>query len=246
MLASIVALGDLAGDVRARRARDERERLDLPRLPRRVRREGAAAARSTAGSALAYTRGTARGRRRSSRASSRRPPCSGSSGSCCPHFPEPVDDFRTLVLVLAVRDARLRLGARLPPAGHPRRDRVLVDGPDGPDRARDLRGQRPRARRRGAPLGQPRPRLGGLLPARRDDRDARRHRRLRRARRDGEGPPDPRDARAGARDVHARRARLDELRGRVLDPRGRLRPRLGLRRGRRRWRWCSPRSTRCG
>ena len=75
------------------------------------------------------------------------------------------------------RDARLRLGARLPPAGHPRCRRVLLDGPDGPHRARDLRGQRPRAGRRRAPLRQPRARLGGLLPARRDDRDARRHRR---------------------------------------------------------------------
>ena len=34
---------------------------------------------------------------------------------------------------------RLRLAARVPPAGRPRRDRVLVDGADEPDRARDLR-----------------------------------------------------------------------------------------------------------
>ena len=34
------------------------------------------------------------------------------------------------------------------------------------------------------------------------------------------------------RDVHARRPRVDELRGRVRDPRGRVRPRLGLRGGR--------------
>ena len=60
-------------------------------------------------------------------------------------FPEPADDFRTPILVLAADRARLRLAARVPRARHPRRDRVLVARADGPDHARPLRGQRPRA-----------------------------------------------------------------------------------------------------
>ena len=40
---------------------------------------------------------------------------------------------------------RLRLGPRLPAAGCPRRHRVLVDGPDEPDRARDLPAEQSRA-----------------------------------------------------------------------------------------------------
>ena len=41
----------------------------------------------------------------------------------------------------------VRVGARLPAARHPGCRRVLLDGADGPDRARDLRRERPRARR---------------------------------------------------------------------------------------------------
>ena len=79
--------------------------------------------------------------------------------------------------------ARLRLAARIPAAGRPRGRRVLVDGPDEPDRARHLRRGRPRRQRRHSPLGQPRTRLGGDVPARRDADPAHRHRPLRRARR---------------------------------------------------------------
>ena len=64
------------------------------------------------------------------------------------HFPEPVDDWRTVVLVLAA--AGLVYGSllafRQPDVRG--RDRVLVDGADEPDRARDLRRQRPRGQRR--------------------------------------------------------------------------------------------------
>ena len=38
-----------------------------------------------------------------------------------PHFPEPVDDFREARARARRGDARLRVGARLPPARHPRR-----------------------------------------------------------------------------------------------------------------------------
>ena len=56
-----------------------------------------------------------------------------------PHFPGPVDDWRTVVLVLAAVGPPLRLAARVPAARRSRRDRVLVHGPDEPDRARHLR-----------------------------------------------------------------------------------------------------------
>ena len=113
-----------------------------------------------------------------------------------PHFPGPVDE-------LAHRRARarrgrppLRLAARLPAARRARRRRVLVDGPDEPDRARHLRRGRPRRHRRRPALGQPRARLRRDVPARRDADPAHRHRPLLGARRDGEGPPGARDARA--------------------------------------------------
>ena len=73
---------------------------------------------------LAARRVHASRRRRSrpcSRASSPRPPCSASSTIVLPHFPEPVEDFRGLILVLAAAGARLRLAARLPPARRARR-----------------------------------------------------------------------------------------------------------------------------
>ena len=72
----------LEGDVPARRPRHELERLDLPRLPRGVRRQGAAAAVPRLAAPRVHA-GAARGGRRSSPASSRRPPSSGSSGSSC-------------------------------------------------------------------------------------------------------------------------------------------------------------------
>ena len=169
---------DLEGHVPARRPRDELERLVFLGFLVAVRRQGAAAPvpRLAAGSR------TRRRRPRSgrcSRASSRRRPCSGSSGSSLPHFPEPVEDFRDGRARARGRDAPLRVGARIPPDRHPRRGRLLVDGPDGAHRARHLCDQRSRARRRRAPVGEPRPRLRGPLPARGDDRDAHRHRRPR-------------------------------------------------------------------
>ena len=63
-----------------------------------------------------------------------------------PMFPEPVDDFQDAILAFAAVEPRLRLAARLPRPGHPVCDRVLLDGADGPDRARPLLAQRARCR----------------------------------------------------------------------------------------------------
>ncbi len=50
-------------------------------------------------------------------------------------FPGPTHDFRVPILVLCRDRARLRLAARVPGARHPRRRRLLLARPDGPDRA---------------------------------------------------------------------------------------------------------------
>ena len=114
-----------------------------------------------------------------------------------PHFPGPVADFRTLVLVLAA--ATLTYGSVLAFRQPDIRGVIAYSsmGQMGLHHARHLRVQRSRPRRRGAALGQPRTRLGGLLPPCRDDRGPRRYRRVLEARRDGEGAADSRDARAG-------------------------------------------------
>ena len=64
-----------------------------------------------------------------------------------PHFPGPVDELAHRRARARRRRARLRLAARVPAAGRARRRRLLVDGPDEPDRARHLRRGRPRPRR---------------------------------------------------------------------------------------------------
>ena len=218
---------DLSGDVPARGDRHELERLGLPRLPRRLRRESAAPAVPRLAARRVH-RGAARGcgaalRRRLEgscvRARLDRP-------AALPRAGRGLSGARARA---RRRDARVRLGSRVPPARRPRRDRLLVDGPDGPDRARDLRVERPRSRRRGAALGQPRARLGRHVPRRGDDRDAHRHRPVLGARRAREGQADPGDARDRARDVHAGRSRLVELRRRVRDPRRGLRAGMGVR-----------------
>ena len=76
------------GDVPARRPRHELERLDLPRLPRRVRRQGAALPVPRLAAPRVHRRRRPRWAR-SSPASSRRPPSSGSSGSSCRTSPSP-------------------------------------------------------------------------------------------------------------------------------------------------------------
>ena len=121
-------------DVRHDALRDERQRLDLPRLHGRVRRQGAALAvpRLAAGR---LPRGAARGRR----APLRRHLEDGDLRD---------DPDRPPVLPRARRRvaagrhdargdrARLRLAARVPRAGRPRRDRVLEPRADVPDRPR--------------------------------------------------------------------------------------------------------------
>ena len=127
-------------------------------------------------------------------------------------FPEPVDDFQVAILAFAAVEPRLRLAARVPRARHPLGDRVLVDGADGPDRARPLLAQRARRQRRDPPVGRARARLGDALPARRDGRDADGHERVRRARRDGARPAGARDGADDDRDHRARGARLGRVR----------------------------------
>ena len=167
MLASIVAFGLSQGTFSLIDVGHERQRLGLPRLPRRLRGQGAAAAVPR----LAARPRTPRRRprwRRSSRASSRRPRCSGSSGSCCRTSPSRSRTCATVVLVLAA--ATLVYGSLLAFRQPDVRGVIAYSSmaPDGPDRARHLRGERPRPRRRRPALGQPRPRLGGDVPARRD------------------------------------------------------------------------------
>ena len=88
MLASVVAFGVSQGTFNLQRGRPSREQLDLPRLRRRLRRQGAVAARSTAGCAVRTRRRRPRCRR-CSPAWSRRPPWPASSRSCCCTSPSP-------------------------------------------------------------------------------------------------------------------------------------------------------------
>ena len=114
------------------------ERLDLPRLRRRVRDQGAAlpAARLAAGR---VPRVVARGCRRCSRASSRRRPRTASCGSRSRSSPSRRSDYPRADPRARGDRADLRLAARVPRARHPRRDRVLVARADGPDHDGPLR-----------------------------------------------------------------------------------------------------------
>ena len=132
-----------------------------------------------------------------------------------PKFPDPVATMRDDDPRACSDRPRVRLAARVPLAHDPRRRRVLVDGPDEPDHARHLLGERRGIS--GAVLHSVSHGLvsvamfvlAGIVIERVRDRP------LRRARRDGERPPDPRDRPDDDRDHHARRARLGELRRRV-------------------------------
>ena len=99
MLASIIAFGISQGTFRARRPRHELERLDFPRVPRRLLREGAAPPVPRLAPARVHG-GAARDRRdplrRRLEGGRLRPRLDRPA-----HFPEPVDDFRGVVLVLA-------------------------------------------------------------------------------------------------------------------------------------------------
>ena len=75
-----------------------------------------------------------------------------------PKFPAVVARLARRPARARVDLARLRLAARVPRARLPRRRHVLVARPVRPDRARPVREQRPRLRRRRAADGQPRAR----------------------------------------------------------------------------------------
>ena len=129
-----------------------------------------------------------------------------------PKFPDVVNDWRTVAARALVDLARLRLAARVPGTRFPRRRHVLVTGAGGPDRARVVREQRPRLRRRSAADGQPRPLLGSPVPARGDGRAAHVDRRVPTARRDGARAPGARDADHDDGRHLARRTPLDVVR----------------------------------
>ncbi len=213
----------------AHRRRDEH--LDLPRVRRRFRREGAAlavprvAARRLPGVA-ARGRGGALGRHLEDgrvRLPRHRDPV----------LPRPGRGLADAAPRAGLDRPRLRLPARLPRARRPRRDRLLEPRPDEPDPDRDLRRERLRLHGRAPADGQPRPDLGGALPARRGDRAADDHRRAEPARRHGPRAAGARHDPDHDRGDRAGRARLERVRRRVPRPQRHLRHRLGLGRGRR-------------
>ena len=102
-----------------------------------------------------------------------------------PKFPAPAHDWRVVAARARVDLARLRLAARVPRARLPRRRHVLVARAVGPDRARPLREQQPRLRRRRAADRQPRADLRVAVPDRGHGRAAHVDRRVCAARRHG-------------------------------------------------------------
>ena len=145
-----------------------------------------------------------------------------------PKFPDPVDELRWLILLLAATG--LVYGSLLAFRAPDVRGVIAYSSlaQIGPDHARRVREQRPRARRLGAPDGQPRPAVGQSVPARRHGRAADDDRGPRPSRRHGARTPRAGDGADDDGDHRARRARLDRVRRRVPDPRGRLPGRLGL------------------
>ena len=141
-------------------------RLDLPRLRRRVRRQGAALALPRL-AARRLPRVAARGGgaplgRDLEDGGVRLPP-----HRRCRSSPRPVARLAHRHPRARVDRARLRLAARVPRARRARRHRLLEPRADVPDRARALRRERLRPPRRAAADGQPRSDLGRPLPARR-------------------------------------------------------------------------------
>ena len=135
----------LAGHVQPDRLGHERQRVGLPRLHDRVRGQGAAAAVPRL-AADGVHRGPARGRRAAlrRRLEGRRLRAGLDRAAALPGAGAELAHRRARA---RRRRPRLRLDPRVPAAGRARRHRVLVDGPDEPDRARDLRRRRPRPRR---------------------------------------------------------------------------------------------------
>ena len=130
--------------------------------------------RSTAGCRTPTARRRPRWRR-CSRASSRRRPSTASCASRSRSSPRPTHDWR--VRPPRARGDRRSSTARCSPSARPTSaasSRTRRSAQIGPDRARPLRRQRPRLRRRRAADGQPRADLGVALPARRHGRAAHR------------------------------------------------------------------------
>ena len=163
-----------------------------------------------------------------------------------PHFPEPVEDFRELVLVLAA--ATLVYGSVLAFRQPDVRGVIAYSSMGqmglivlGIFAVTDLGLD-------GAVLHSVSHGLVSaglfLLAAMIESRTG--HRALRRARRDGEGPPDPRDARDDARHVHARRARARRTSPASSRSSPACSPTAGATRRSAPRRSCSRRSTRCG
>ncbi len=125
-----------------------------------------------------------------------------------PIFPEPVETMRDTILVLAA--IGLVYGSLLAfrAARLPRRDRILEPGADVPDPDRALRRQRLRRSGRAAPDDQPRPHLGGPVPAGGLHRAPHRDRPVRAARRHGARETHPGDDPDHDRGDRARGARL--------------------------------------
>ena len=164
-----------AGHVLAHRVGDERQRLDLPRLRGRIRRQGAALPVPRLASARVPRRRRSRSRRSSRRSSRRR----RSTASCASGSrSSPTRPTTSPGSSSSSRGAGLVYGsrARVPRARPARNRRVLVDGADGADHARGLRVRRPRDRRRDPPVGRTRAHLGGDVPPRRHGRATLRHR----------------------------------------------------------------------
>ena len=226
MLAAVIVFGLSQGHLRSRRKRHERQHLALPRLRRGIRGQGAA---------LPVPRLAARRLPRIVSRSRCGPLRTDLEGRGLRLHPDLFRKVPGAVRRLAERHPRarrrrprLRLAARLPRTGHPRRDRVLKPRPDGPDHDRDLRGERRRCERGGSAVREPRADFSDALPARRGDRTTNVHGQFRPSRRHG-----PRAARArndadGDRHHRTGRAGIVRLRRRVPDPRRSLRLGLGM------------------
>ena len=100
MLASVVAFGVTQGTFSLTESGNERQRVDLPRLRDRLRRQGAAVPVPRLAAAR-VSRGTRRGRSRAFRGRLEDGDLLGLLRIGIPKFPEPADDLSGLILVLA-------------------------------------------------------------------------------------------------------------------------------------------------
>ena len=149
MLVAIIYLGLQRAHASASTRSASRTRTGCSRPSCSRSPSSAPCSRSTAG---CPTRTATRRRRwpRCSRAVASKAGAYGLLRIVLPIFPEPVATFRWWVVGAALIGAPVRLAAGVPPARRARRDRVLLDRPDGPDRARHLRADPQRRDRRRA------------------------------------------------------------------------------------------------